>query len=125
MPRKTRGKTTAKTVHLAREQRRKPTPAEQKLWNALRDRRLAGLKFRRQHPFGPYVLDAFCVEHQLEVEADGEIHTNPSQIEHDAVRLAYLEANGVRVLRFKNEEIENNLDQVLQQIIKSTQSPLS
>ena len=125
MPRKTRGKTTAKTVHLAREQRREPTPAEEKLWNALRARRLAGLKFRRQHPFGPYILDYFCVKHQLEIEVDGGIHDESTQIEHDVRRTEYLNENGIHILRFTNAEIENHLDQVLRQIINATHSPSS
>ncbi len=123
MPRKTRGKTTSKTVHTARQQRREPTPAEQKLWSALRDRRLAGLKFRRQHPFGPYVLDYFCVEHQLEVEADGGIHLAPDQMAHDANRTEYLQQNGIRVLRFTNEEIMNDFYNVLKKIAQTALSP--
>ncbi len=123
MPRKTRGRTTAKVVYTAREQRRNPTPAEATLWAALRGRRLSGLKFRRQHPFGPYVLDAFCVEHQLEVEVDGGIHDELAQIEHDERRTEYLNEHGVRILRFTNAEIENHLDQVLKRIFQATQSP--
>lgn len=116
MSRKTRGKTTAKTNYLAREQRRKPTPAEEKLWEALRNRRLAGLKFRRQHPFGPYILDYFCVEQQIEIEIDGGIHTEPDQVERDIQRTEFLNQLGVRILRFDNGEVENHLNQVLKQI---------
>jgi adenine-specific DNA-methyltransferase len=123
MPRKTRGKTTSKTVHTARAQRYQPTPAEQKLWSALRDRHLAGLKFRRQHPFGPYVLDYFCVEHQLEVEADGGIHLAPDQQDHDANRAEYLQEHGVRILRFTNEEIMNDFYNVLKRIAQATCPP--
>jgi very-short-patch-repair endonuclease len=123
MSRKTRGKTTAKTVHMAREQRHKPTPAEEELWNALRARRLAGLKFRRQHPFGPYILDYFCVEYQLEVEVDGGIHDDPVQIEHDQRRTEYLNEHRVRILRFSNAEIENHLNQVLNRIIQAIHPP--
>lgn len=122
MPRKTRGKTFPPTVILAREFRRKPTPAEDKLWEALRGRRLAGLKFRRQHPFDRYVLDAFCVEHQLEVEVDGGIHRDQVQAEHDASRTEFLETHGVRVLRFTNEQVENDLPQVLREIVQATRT---
>jgi very-short-patch-repair endonuclease len=125
MPRKIRGKTNAQTVHLAREQRRKPTPAEEKLWDVLRARRLAGLKFRRQHPLGPYILDYFCVEHQLEVEVDGGIHNEPEQIEHDERRAEYLNKHGIQILRFTNTEIEKHLDQVLQKIIDAANFPSS
>ncbi|MFQ5875952.1 MAG: endonuclease domain-containing protein [Dehalococcoidia bacterium] len=120
MARKTRGKTTAKIVHAAREQRRKPTPAEKKLWEALRDRRLAGLKFRRQHPYDRFILDAFCVEHQLVVEVDGGIHADPAQAAQDAARTEFLQAQGIRVLRFSNEKVENHLSEVLQRIVEAT-----
>ena len=119
---KTRGKTTAKIVQTAREQRRQATPAEKKLWEALRGRRLAGLKFRRQHPYGQFILDAFCVEHQLEVEVDGDIHADPAQAARDAERTKFLEERSIRVLRFSNEEVENNLDEVLKRIVDATRS---
>ncbi len=120
MPRKTRGTTTTKIVQAAREQRRQPTPAEKKLWDALRGRRLAGLKFRRQHPYGQFVLDAFCVEHQLEVEVDGGVHADPAQAARDAERTKFLEERGIRVLRFGNDEVENKLDEVLKRIVEAT-----
>ncbi|MBI4788567.1 MAG: DUF559 domain-containing protein [Chloroflexi bacterium] len=123
MPKHSRGKKTAKTVYAAREQRHNPTPAEKTLWMALRGRRFAGLKFRRQHPFGPYLLDMFRVKHQLEVEADGSIHDDPTQIEHDVARMDYLGVHGIRVLRFTNGEIEHHLDQVLQTILDATHPP--
>lgn len=69
------------------------------------------------------MLDAFCVEHQLEVEVDGNIHLNPSQKEHDDIRAAFLQANEIRILRFKNEEIMNDLALVLEKIIRATHSP--
>ncbi|MBI4739954.1 endonuclease domain-containing protein, partial [Candidatus Woesearchaeota archaeon] len=108
MPPKPCGKASARIVHAARELRRKQTPAEKKLWAALRDRRLTGLKFRRQHPFERFILDIFCAEHQLEVEVDGGIHDDPKQAEYDAERMAYLQARNIRVLRFSNEEIESD-----------------
>ena len=129
MPRKTRGKTTAKIVHAAREQRCEPTPAEEKLWEALRGRQLAGLKFRRQHPYDRFILDAFCVEHQLEVEVVGGIHADAARAEYDAQRTAFLEARSIRVLRFSNDEVENHLDEVLKRIVEAAKasppSPLS
>lgn len=122
VPGKTRGKTNPTTVMLAREFRRTPTPAEEKLWEALRGRRLAGLKFRRQHPFDRYVLDAFCVEHQLEVEVDGGIHNDPMRAEYDASRTESLGTHGIRVLRFANEQVENHLPDVLAKIVEATRS---
>ena len=123
MPRKIRGDTNAKVVQTARELRRASTPAEEKLWEALRGRHLAGLKFRRQHPYGPFVLDLFCVEHQLAVEVDGGIHTMPAQTARDAERAAFLQTRGIRVLRFTNEEVENSLDEVLKAIKAATLTP--
>ena len=125
MPRKTRGKSPAKIIQATRDQRQLPTLAEKKLWSALRGRRLAGLKFRRQHPFDRFILDAFCVEHQLEVEVDGGVHANAEQAARDAARTEFLEAHGVRVLRFSNEEVENALGEVLRRIVKATQSAAS
>jgi len=118
-----RGKTNAKTVYQAREFRRAPTLAEEKLWDALRHRRLADLKFRRQHPFGAYILDFYCVEHQLEVEVDGGIHLDHEQKMHDERRAEFLHENNIRILRFANEEIMTNLDSVLKKIVQSTHSP--
>jgi very-short-patch-repair endonuclease len=121
--RKTRGKTTVLAIQTARQQRRAPTPAETKLWEALRGRRLAGLKFRRQHPYDRFVLDAFCVEHQLEVEVDGGIHADAAQVAHDAARAEFLQQHGIRVLRFTNEEVEQRLEEVLRRIVEATSSP--
>ena len=121
--RKTRGKTTVHTIQAARDQRRAPTRAEQILWEALRGRRLAGLKFRRQHPYDRFVLDAFCVEHQLEVEVDGGIHADAARIAHDAARAEFLQQHGIRILRFANEEVEERLAEVLRRIVEATSSP--
>ncbi len=122
MPMKTRGKTTAKIVQAAREQRRKPTPTEEVLWEALRNRRLDGLKFRRQHPFGRFILDAFCVEHQLEIEIDGDVHADPAQAAYDAERTAFLESHSIRVLRFSANVVQSNLAEVLAQILDATRA---
>jgi very-short-patch-repair endonuclease len=127
MPRKTRGKTSATIVRAARQLRQEPTSAEVKLWDALRGRRLAGLKFRRQHPYERFVLDFFCVEHQLVVELDGGVHAEPTQAARDAERTEFLQSRGIRVLRFKNEIVENEIETVLRQIEESLSphSPLS
>src|SRR3990172_7407636 len=120
MPRKTRGRATNTIVLAARAQRRNLTRAERKLWEALRGRRLAGLKFRRQRPYDRFILDAFCVEYQLEVEIDGGIHADPAQAHRDEERTAYLQARGIHVLRFSNEEVEKHLDEVLRRIVEAT-----
>jgi leucyl-tRNA synthetase len=120
MPRKTRGSTSRRMVEGARALRREETASERKLWAALRGRGLAQLKFRRQHAFERFILDAFCVEHQLEVEVDGGIHQDPKQAAYDLERTKFLEERGVRVLRFSVEQVENNLLSVLQAIAAAT-----
>jgi very-short-patch-repair endonuclease len=100
----------------ARSMRKQPTPAEEALWRLLRNRRLAGFKFRRQHPFGSYILDGFCARAKVVVEADGDTHATPEGQESDRKRDAYLAANGILVLRFWNTEISNEKDAVLDRI---------
>ncbi len=99
----------------ARELRRRATEAERVLWERLRNRRLGGLKFRRQHPLGPYIVDFYCAEHRLVVEVDGPIHER--QKERDALRAQHLEAYGYRVLRFRNEEVLTDIEAVLARIL--------
>ena len=94
--------------------RREPTEAEQVLWGALQKKQVAGLKFRRQHPVGRFVLDFYCPSIKLVVEVDGGIHD--SQLERDAARTRALEAYGHQVLRFTNDEVMRNLPSVLQRI---------
>jgi very-short-patch-repair endonuclease len=88
------------TTAQARALRRRAPATERRLWTLLRDRRLAELKFRRQVPVGPYVLDFVCFQHRLVVEADGPFH-DP---ERDARRDAWLAANGFQALRLPNRE---------------------
>ena len=123
MPQPVRGKTTRAVVDRARGLRREQTPSEMRLWSALRNRQLAGLKFRRQHPYGQFILDFFCVEHQLAVEVDGGVHLNAEQAARDAERSEFLEKRGGRVVRFTNEEIEQHLPDVLHKIIEATSPP--
>ena len=92
------------------------TPAEERLWEALRGRRLRGRRFRAQHPLGPFILDFCCPAERLVVELDGGIHEAVAQAAHDAARTAHLEAHGYRVLRFRNEEVLADLPAVLQRI---------
>jgi very-short-patch-repair endonuclease len=123
MPQPVRGKTTQAVVDRARNLRHEQTSAEARLWSTLRNRQLAGLKFRRQHPYGQFILDFFCVERQLAVEVDGGVHLNPEQAAHDAERSEFLAQRGVRVLRFTNEEIDQHLPDVLRKIIEATSPP--
>lgn len=112
--------TLKSTEGFAIELRQRATKSEQILWEALRGRQLNGLKFRRQHPFGPFVVDFFCVEKQLVIEVDGPIHDK--QTERDIERQRMIEGTGCRVLRFSNKDIETNLDRVIDVIKEATQS---
>jgi very-short-patch-repair endonuclease len=87
----------------ARENRRRQSPAEAKLWNLLRNRRLDGLKFRRQHPIGRFIVDFYCHEARLIVELDGRSHD--AQLDYDALRTGWLQEQGYRVVRFTNEQV--------------------
>ena len=101
----------------ARALRRTRTPAERRLWQALRVRQLGGLKFRRQHPVGPFVLDFYCPSCKLVIELDGGVHAG--QAEQDEARTQHLESYGYRVLRFRNEEVFANLPAVLERIAQA------
>jgi len=99
-----------------RRLRRESTDAERALWALVRDRRLDGAKFRRQHEFGPYVLDFYCPEQRLALEADGGQHYEPRRVQADHERASYLESQGVRVLRFTNLEILREREGVIGRI---------
>ena len=87
------------------ELRRRQTDAEKRLWSCLRDRRLAGHKFRRQQPFGPFVVDFYCDAARLVIEVDGGGHGEPGQRAYDRQRTLALERLGLRVLRFWNDDV--------------------
>ena len=105
------------SVPQARSLRRKPTDAEALLWSELRNRDLLGFKFRRQHPVGKRILDFYCAEAKLAVELDGSGHCYDVQREEDLDREIELYEKGIRVLRFDNSDIFENLDGVLNLII--------
>ena len=96
--------------------RRDQTPAEQRLWARLRGRQLYGLKFRRQHPIGRFIVDFCCVSHKLVIEIDGDSHA--SQQEYDEDRTTWLEDRGYRVIRFTNREVTLQIVAVLEEIAR-------
>lgn len=102
---------------IAREMRSKPTEAENILWQHLRRHQMNGLGFRRQHSIGQFVVDFYCAKAQLVVEVDGPIHQYQSG--EDVVRQEYLESCNLKVLRFSNDAILNNIDEVIKQIASS------
>jgi very-short-patch-repair endonuclease len=95
----------------ARQLRHIATDAETLLWQHLRLRSSTGLKWRRQHPIGPFIVDFYCAEHRFIVELDGSVHDE--QIEHDAERTVLLEQAGYRMLRFRNEAVEADVQAVI------------
>ncbi|MBX9707698.1 MAG: endonuclease domain-containing protein [Caulobacteraceae bacterium] len=97
----------------ARVSRRTLTPPEARLWVSLKGKQSAGLKFRRQHPLGAYVLDFYCPEARLAVEVDGQQHGDPERSEHDRRRTAWLAKQDIQVLRVSAEDVRVNLDGVL------------
>ncbi len=108
----------------ARELREKQTPAEAMLWELLRNRQLLGFKFRRQHQFGDYIADFYCHEAQLVIECDGAVHEPNEQWHHDQNRDAYMIAQGLRVVRFSNDRILNDTENMLDEIAVYLPSPL-
>ncbi|MBP7140428.1 MAG: HsdR family type I site-specific deoxyribonuclease [Opitutaceae bacterium] len=100
----------------ARELRAKQTDAESLLWELLRDRKLAGAKFRRQHQFGEYITDFFCNDAKLVVECDGAPHATPERRKIDQKRDAYLKSQGLTVLRFENKRVHADPEAVLEEI---------
>ena len=110
----------SKVKQLAREMRKEPTDTENILWQELRGHKLNRLKFRRQHSIDKFIVDFYCREKKLIIEVDGEIHD--FQKENDSIRQEFLEEFGYTVLRFKNEEIINDLKRVLEKIKSSINS---
>ena len=92
------------------------TPSERMLWKHISYKQLDGWRFRRQHGFGPYVLDFYCPVLKLCIEVDGEIHQRTDVFEKDIERTSFLESNGIKVIRFTNDEIENDISDVLERI---------
>lgn len=109
-------KASQELIARARQLRREATTAESLLWELLRDRRLLGRKFRRQHPIGQFIADFFCDDARLIIEIDGAVHREPTQQERDRLREEILREHGFAMLRFTNEQIFDHTEQVLQEI---------
>jgi very-short-patch-repair endonuclease len=96
-----------------------PTDAEAKMWLFLRDRRLAGWRFRRQHFVADHILDFYCPEGRLAVELDGGGHADDDKIAADARRTAALQERGIRLLRFWHDQALRDTDTVLEMILRA------
>ncbi len=111
-------------VDRARELRQDQTPAEEVMWELLRNRKFMNLKFRRQHQIGDYIVDFYCDELKLVIELDGEIHDTENQKTHDHKRDSYLTSLGFKVLRFNNSYFLNDPESILEQIADPHLNPL-
>ena len=105
-----------KPTVLARTLRRRQTYAEARLWGELRTLRALGVRFRRQHPIGHYIVDFVCLEKKLVLEVDGGQHNEEPGNQQDAERTAWLESEGYRVIRFWNNDVFSNMDGVGQRL---------
>ena len=108
---------TRELTFRARDLRKRMTNEEKLLWSKLRARRFYGYKFRRQFPIECYILDFYCEEKNICVELDGSQHVlDESRCERDTVRDEYLRSIGIRVIRFWNNDVRDNLDGVLERV---------
>jgi len=94
------------------------TKSEKVLWEQLKYKKLNGIKFRRQHPIDRYIVDFYSHKYKLVIELDGEIHLKKEVVKKDIEREKELVNFGLKVIRFKNEEVLNNIDNVLSEIVK-------
>ena len=105
-----------KTIARARDLRRAMTLPEVILWQQIRGRRLDGIRFRRQHPIGSYILDFYCEDARLAVEVDGESHSQAEAVEHDNRRTEWLNAHGISVVRIPARDVLSELAAVVDHI---------
>lgn len=106
----------------ARQMRNQPTDPEKRLWWFLQAEKL-GVKFRRQSAIGAYIVDFVCFSQQLIVELDGPQHLEADARAHDARRTTWLESRGFRVLRFRNQELDEGIRDVVERIKKALKAP--
>jgi very-short-patch-repair endonuclease len=99
-----------------RRLRKNATDAERKLWTILQSKRMAGLRFCRQYSVGPYILDFYCLERRLAVEVDGGQHADVRGQEHDAQRDRYLRELNIRVIRFWDNDVLQNIEGIGERI---------
>jgi type I restriction enzyme M protein len=110
--------TDERLLEFARGMRRFSTDAEKRLWRALRNRKLGGFKFRRQIPIGSYIIDFYCHEVKVAVEADGGQHSEPTHVKYDKRRTAFLKSEGIHVMRFWDHDVLRDTDVVREMIYR-------
>ena len=106
-----------KIYHIARNLRKNKTKEEDILWQLLRNRQFMGLKFKRQFPIGNYIVDFVCEEKKLVIEIDGGQHNIPDNVKADKVRTNYINSKGYRVVRFWNNDINQNIEGVYETLL--------
>ena len=102
--------------HFARENRKRATEAEKILWFHLRNAKCRGVKFRRQHPIDNFIADFYCPKARLIIELDGDYHQEIGQTQYDEGRTYELQELNLRVIRFKNSEVVNEIEKVIDAI---------
>lgn len=108
---------TQNTISYRRELRENSTDAEKLFWSHLKNRKLGGLKFRRQHAIGKFIVDFFHADTNTIIELDGDVHFSlDKQVAKDKARQQWLESKGFKIIRYNNNDIFNNLDSVLGEI---------
>ncbi len=100
----------------AKAMRENMTQAEKSVWEKLKSNKMLGLRFKAQHPIDIFIADFYCHQLKLVIEIDGGIHKSVDQREYDIGREAEIEHWGIKVIRFTNEEVENNIKQVIKEI---------
>ena len=108
--------TISQIYGFAKDNRKNQTYSEKLLWTAIRNRRLSGLKFRREHVIETFIVDFYCAEHRLVIEVDGDIHDRPDVAERDDYRQRQLEEMGYRVVRFDSNQVINQIEVVMKRI---------
>ena len=103
-----------KSLLTRRELRNNSTPEEAVLWIQIKSRKIKGYKWRRQHPIGSYILDFYCPEAKLCIELDGAAHYTYNGAREDNIRTSFLNSKGIKVIRFENRLIWDNIDYVLE-----------
>jgi very-short-patch-repair endonuclease len=106
----------------ALELRNNMTTAEKLLWNELRKKEILNARFKSQHPIGIFIADFYCHKYKLVIEVDGEIHMNEDVMEYDDGRSHDIEKLGIKILRFSNKEIIDNIDIVIKRILNEIAS---
>ena len=107
-----------------KELRKHSTAAECVLWNAIKNKQVESLRFRRQHSIGPYIMDFYCPSIKLCIELDGGIHEQLAEHNRDDIRTQYINQQGITILRFTNSTVYYNINSIIESIKQFKQNPI-